>query len=137
MTLKYFLKFQSYNIEGLSNKLSNQDLLSEISKYDFVTLVETCLPDGFNINIPGFYSFTKGRTKHKKAKRHSSGITVLVRKEIKQGVKFFSSSSTRFVWCKLDKQFFNLDKDIYVCSTYIPPANSVYIKMTLIVLFLN
>ena len=52
----------------------------------------------------------------------------MVRKEIKQGVKFFSSSSTRFVWCKLDRQFFNLDKNIYVCSTYIPPANSVYIK---------
>ena len=66
MTLKYFLKFQSYNIEGLSDKLRNQDLLSEISKYHFVTLVETWLPGGFNINIPGFYSFTKGRTKHKK-----------------------------------------------------------------------
>ena len=52
----------------------------------------------------------------------------MVRKEIKQGVKFFSSSSTRLVWCKLDRQFFNLDQDIYVCSTYIPPANSVYIK---------
>ena len=52
----------------------------------------------------------------------------MVRKEIKQGVKFFSSSSTRFVWCKLDRQFFNLDKNIYVCSTYIPPANSVFIK---------
>ena len=119
MTLKYFLKFGSHNIEGLSNKLSNQDLLSEISKYDFVTLVETWLPDEFNINIPGFYFFTKRRTKHKKAKRHSGGIIVLVRKEIKQGVKFFSSSSTRFVWCKLDRQFFNLDQDIYACSTYI------------------
>ena len=128
ITLKYFLKFQSYNIEGLSDKLSNQDLLSEISKYDFVTLVETWLPDGFNINIPGFYSFTKGRTKHKKAKRHSGGMTDLVKKEIKQGVKFFSSSSTRFVLWKLDRQFPNLDQDIYACSTYIPPANSVYIK---------
>ena len=39
-----------------------------------------------------------------------------------------SSSSTRFLWCKLDKQFFSLDRDIYVCSTYIPPVNSLYIK---------
>ena len=30
MTLKYFLKFQSYNTDGPSNKLSNEDLLSEI-----------------------------------------------------------------------------------------------------------
>ena len=41
---------------------------------------------------------------------------------------FFSSSSIRFVWCKLNKHFFNLDKDVYVCSAYIPPANLVYIK---------
>ena len=32
------------------------------------------------------------------------------------------------VWCKLERQFFNLDQDIYVCSTYIPPADSVYVK---------
>ena len=100
--------------------------MSEISKYDFVTLVETWLPDGFSINIPCFYSFTKGKTKHKKAKSHSGGITVLVRKEIRQDVKFFSSSGTRFLWCKLDRQLSSLDKDISVCSTYIPPANSVY-----------
>ena len=74
------------------------------------------------------FSFTKGRTKNKKTKRHSGGITVLVRKEIRKGVKFFSSSSTRFVWCKLDKHFFNLEKDVDVCSAYIPPVNSVYIK---------
>ena len=74
------------------------------------------------------FLFTNGRTKNKKAERHSGGITVLVTKEIRQGVKFFSSGSTRFVWCKLDKHFFDLDKNIYVCSAYIPPANSVYIK---------
>ena len=122
------MKFLCYNIEGLSGKLNNEEFLSNIVKYDFITLVETWLPDGKNINIPGFYSFTKGRRKHKNAKRHSGGITILVRKGIRKGVKFLSSSSTRFVWCKLDKQFFSLDHDIYVCSTYIPPANSLYIK---------
>ena len=28
------------------------------------------------------------------------------------------------MWWKLDKQFFNLEEDIYVCSVYIPPSNS-------------
>ena len=31
-----------------------------------------------------------------------------------------------FVWWKLDKSFFNLEKDIYVCSVYIPPSNSTF-----------
>ena len=36
--------------------------------------------------------------------------------------------SSRFVWWKLEKGFFNLKKDIYVCSVYIPPQNSKYSK---------
>ena len=31
-----------------------------------------------------------------------------------------------FVWWKLDKSFFNFEKDIYVCSVYIPPSNSTF-----------
>ena len=31
-----------------------------------------------------------------------------------------------FVSWKLDKSFFNLEKDIYVCSVYIPPSNSTF-----------
>ena len=40
------------------------------------------------------------------------------------GVKFFSSKSDFYVWCKFDKTFFNLKEDIYVSSCYIPPKNS-------------
>ena len=47
MTLKYFLKFQSYNIEGISNKLSNQDLLSEISNM----ILSLLLKHGYQIGL--------------------------------------------------------------------------------------
>ena len=57
--------------------------------------------------FPGFYSFLKGRPKHRKAKRFSAGISVLVKKSLWKGVKFFSSVSSKFVW-KLEKSFFNL-----------------------------
>ena len=39
---------------------------------------------------------------------------------------FFPLKVTDFFWWKLDKYFFNLDEDIFVCSVYIPPANSKY-----------
>ena len=30
-------------------------------------------------------------------------------------------SNENFLWCKLDKHFFNFEEDLYVCSIYIPP----------------
>ena len=124
MGSSYFLKFLSYNVEGLSSKINNNEFLSHINKHDFVTLAEIWMHDGESLNIPGFYSFSKGRPKHRKAKRFPAGISVLVKKSFRKGVKFFSSVSSKFVWWKLEKSFFNLKKDIYVCSVYIPPQNS-------------
>ena len=128
MGSSYFLKFLSYNIEGLSGKINNDEFLSHINKYDFVTLVETWMPDVETLNIPGFYSFSEGRPKHRKAKKFSVGISVLVKKSLRKGVKFLSSVSSKFVWWKSEKSFFSLKKDIYVCSVYIRPQNSKYSK---------
>ena len=66
MTSKCFLKFLSYNIEGVSSKLRNEKLLSEIMKYDFISLVETWLPDGSNLNIPGIFHSQKGEQRIKR-----------------------------------------------------------------------
>ena len=79
-----FLKFMSYNVEGLSPILSDNSFIEKITKYDFIGLIETWLPEGFNINIPGFYSMSKYRKKAKKARRHSGGITVLVKNSIRK-----------------------------------------------------
>ena len=126
-----FLKFMSYNVEGLSPMLSDNSFIEKITKYDFISLIETWLPEGFNINIPGFYSMSKYRKKAKKARRHSGGITVLVKNSLRKGVKFFSSKSDRFLWWKLDKAFFNFNDDIYICTVYIPPSNSSHHNQSL------
>ena len=52
---------------------------------------------------------------------------------LRKGVKFFPSKSNLFVWWKLDKHFLNLHEDIFVCSVYIPPANSKYFGQSEIV----
>ena len=89
------LKFCSFNIEGLGEKLEDEKFLEIIQKFDFITLVETWKPEHEKISIDNFYSYSKCRSKHKKAKRHSGGITVLIRNDIRKGVKFFSSKSDR------------------------------------------
>ena len=126
MTSQCYLKFQSFNVEGLVNKTEDHDFINSIKQYDFITLVETWVSGKISVHIEGYYCFNKSRKKAKKAKRYSGGISVLVKKSLRKGVKFFSSKSNRFVWWKLDKYFFNLDEDIFVCSIYIPPANSKY-----------
>ena len=98
-----FFKFMSYNVEGLLPMLSDNSFIEKITKYDFISLIETWLPEGFNINIPGFYSMSKYRKKAKKARRHSGGITVLVKNSLRKGVKFFSSKSDRFYGGNLTK----------------------------------
>ena len=31
-----------------------------------------------------------------------------------------------YIWCKLDKTFFNFDQDVFICAIYIPPQDSPY-----------
>ena len=104
-TSQCYLKFQSLNVEGISNQLKHDAFLSNIKKFDFISLVETWLSESSKINIERYYCFKKGRRKAKKARRYSGGICILVKKTLKKGVQFFSSKSDRFVWWKLDKQF--------------------------------
>ena len=56
--------------------LSDNSFIEKIAEYDFISLIETWRPEGFNINIPG--SMSKFRKKAKKAGRHSGRIAVLV-----------------------------------------------------------
>ena len=62
-----YLKFQSFNVEGISNQLKNDVFLSSIKKFDFISLVETWLPESSKINIEGCYCFNKCRRKAKKS----------------------------------------------------------------------
>ena len=71
---EHFLRFASWNIEGLSGKLDDNDFVSNLSKCDIVSLVETWLPNtSSNIHVDGFYSFSKCRKTVTKNSRRSSG----------------------------------------------------------------
>ena len=45
--------------------------------------------------------------------------------ELQKGITHISSSSD-YIWCKLDKTFFNFDQDVFICAIYIPPRDSPY-----------
>ena len=54
MTEQCFLKFQSFNIEGLNSKLRDETFIDSIKKFDFITLVKTWLPANPSVNIEGY-----------------------------------------------------------------------------------
>ena len=99
--------------------------MSIINSFDCISLVESWLSDASVVNSPGFYSFSKFKQKSERANRNSGGIIVLIKSELRKGVKFLEKeSSEEFVWWKLEKDFFHMKQDLYVCSVYIPPQNS-------------
>ena len=122
------LRVASFNVEGLKRKLEDEDFLREIYKYDIIVLVETWLPVNQNesVHVEGFFSFSTHRKKNPRARRSSGGISVLVRTCYRKGIKFLQNEREEFLWCKLEKEYFGLLEDIYLCATYIPPYNSTF-----------
>ena len=43
-----------------------------------------------------------------------------------KNVSFLKTTCTEYQWVKLDKNFFNFRKDLFLCLAYIPPSQSIY-----------
>ena len=99
------MKLCSFNVEGLFDKLQGKEFTQVTQSYDFITLVETWLPTKSKISIEGFYSFSKSRKKNKRAKRYSRGISILVKQNLKRGVKIIDEKCEGFLWVKLCEDF--------------------------------
>ena len=61
-----------------------------------------------------------------KARRHSGGIIIYFKKEFTKGITYLKEAtlSQNRLWLKLDKMFFGLSQDVYLCAVYIPPISS-------------
>ena len=125
------LSITSWNVNGLSenffmgNKLSNSDFLRFFNHCDIIVLTETWRSD--EISLPGYEFFTNPSKKHhrKKNGRSSGGIALGFRTTFKKGIQLVSYH-TNFLWCKIDKTYFAIDQDIFLCAIYVPPRDSPY-----------
>ena len=61
-------------------------------------------------------------------KRYYGGLCLLVQKLIVKGVKIIKNTHPDIMWVKLDKVFFNFDRDLYICFCYISPSSSQVYK---------
>lgn len=121
------LAISSWNIQGLGDKCRDDFFLS-FMKYDINILLETWKGTDHNYNLKDYKIFQKCRKKKKRSKRFSGGIVILYKSTIHDGIKEICdvTSSENRIWLKLDKTFFGLTRDLYVCACYVPPISSTY-----------
>lgn len=123
----------TWNINGLGCdqcKLDDDQFRRRISSHDIVGIIESWTSEDEVIALPDYYVYNKYRNMSKNAKRSSGGILCYIKKSIRKGTTILGSKSPNLVWLKLDSNFFQFDKDIFLCIVYIPPESSPHLNNT-------
>ena len=124
------LSVTSWNVNGIFKKINSvktckldDENLSSCMQSDIVCLSETHANSNDIFQYEGYKCFVNCRPSNKK---QSGGLATFVKKEILSGVKVMDKSHSDIVWLKLDRTFFRLQYDLYICFVYISPKNSSY-----------
>ena len=130
------LYLSCWNVNGLSynsifgEKLTNPDFVCCLDRNDILILTKTWTKA--QLSLHGFELITTHAKKYKSKKhgRSSGSVAIGFKTVLKKGIKPILFHSD-YIWCKLDKYFFHLEKDIFlhVCAIYIPPRNSPYFNI--------
>ncbi len=123
-----------WNIDGLHQRLGGQrtskleytEIINSLSRFDIMCLVETHCNEEDSPTIDGYHAFHNIRPKSMNATRHFGGISVLIKQILSKGVKLMPRTCSEMLWLKLDKNFFNLDSDLFLGTVYVSPVNSTY-----------
>ena len=125
-----------WNIQGIwkrinsfrYNKLNDPYILKSLVSQKIFGLIETHHKSNeeASLHIDGYKCFSTCRPKRKNVKHHkpSGGLAVYVHNSIRPGVTRHSLSGTESIFIKLKKEFFGLEKDIFVCFAYCVPYSS-------------
>ena len=95
----------TWNINGLEhkshgmkcNKLQDPEVVNILNSSDCIGLLETHADKSVDISLSGYYVFRKDRVKHKKARKPSGGIAVLVKVSMRHLFKFDPISDSDIV----------------------------------------
>lgn len=117
---------QSRNCSSLGNKLDMSGFMEILGDHNIICLQETRRP----IEIPNFTTFNSLRSETNL--RIGGGVSISVHESLRKGVKEIRLRSyTDCISIKLDKNYFNMPKDIYITCCYVSPSSSTYrLKLT-------
>ena len=121
--------FLNFNINGLLQKLDNNDLMQFITSYDFICLTETFIAFDFESNVFSDYMiFTSKAKKLSSHGRYSGGVIAMVNKKYKDLVHHIPSNVNNVIMLQIDKQLFGTDKNVMWVCAYVPPYDSAFWK---------
>ena len=117
----------SWNINGLTeSKLHDDILVGFLKTHDIILLTETWTSETDSFFLDGYIFHNYPRNfKHHNALRNSGGIGIFVRKS--DGIVIGKCSEDMIAWIMLKKQYFGLERDIYIANVYIVPETSAYL----------
>ena len=125
----------SIRIHGLTKKVHNSvvnelldsDFVKVLKKLDLFCLPEThCGPD-FNVMLQDFHVYKSCR-KVSANNRLFGGLCIFTSKLTKNRVKITKNCHQDIILLKRRKEFFKLDRHLFLCFSYIIPSNSIYFK---------
>lgn len=125
-----YLAIASWNINGLHDKVQDDAFIRKFDNHDIVFLSETHLNDNEGINVPGFRCHQFNLYKQKSNGKIDGGIAMLCRLHLSQGITVVDKSNPDYVWFRLEKSFFGLENNLYICAAYLPHENSCYITQS-------
>ena len=122
------LSFLAWNVEGLLDKLTDDDFYEFITNYDICCLSETFTQFSFDFNMK-FNDFLYSHcaaVKHSRLGRASGGVLMLIKKDIEEYVQIIETNTQNVLGIILSKNWANTDKDILLLGTYVHPVDSVF-----------
>ena len=124
--MKTCLKIGCQNVQGsLISKCEEPDFVELVKNHDIFIVTETWLSDvDQSCTISGYEYVRSDRKKKKSSKRGSGGVLAYYKHSLKTGITKFTSKCSDLMWIKLNKQFFGLEQDWYLCCAYVVPKNS-------------
>lgn len=118
----------SWNLNGkLRTNLRDENFLSLICAYDILFFSETHLKDN-DVDIVGYESIIINRPAALTNPHDKGGIAFFIKKHLTKGISQQTINDNGIAWIKLDKHFFSLDEDYYLCGTYIPHERSTFYR---------
>ena len=101
-------------------KLDDTEVHSSFLNHHIVSLVETHCDASQKPHVDGFAPPVQNvRPKTPGAPYHSGGILIYIKNEIKKGITVLEQTNSEYRWIRLNKSFFNIPNDIYICTLYI------------------
>ena len=132
-----YVKIGSWNMEGAyfktgnyyTNKLHEPEFLNTVQTHDILCIQEThCGPNDIpSQHLKNYYPIPHCRGKSAN-NRYFGGMLLLIKKNIRQGIKISSTDDPDILGITLKKDFFSLPEDTQIWFTYASPSTSPYSK---------